>query len=600
MDSNLNSPNLLEMQQQLLEMQSIIASFQQPAQPSAEQLQSEQPTSTTEDQIMVDTLHSLETRPDYSWVPSPILTEVLRLNSSLFQTPVLPDEDRRTMIEKYPGLRGIQYQPPDTIPMAAQKMQKFHTKQDMSLKRLQYLLSAVFRPMDVLGLELSKDTNNGNLQRYLTMLLDCRTLLLNVSSQITEMRNNLALQAINPTFKTSTTSTTTYTMDQTAFQALIVQQTSASQAVRNAGQLRTKKRFNPNQQQSQTSTFQPNQFFRSGPSSLQGGYLNNNNTNSNFRSNNQTSNNKPRGLNSNNSNSFVTNRRWSAQPILYSVDHTFNRRMAAQSHQTGISNSIFISASSPKFTNINPPIQQPTTSIITTRNQHAIEQRSNRISLRSEQSRLLQQYVCHPEEKRWITTSIQPKKPQSIYSCTSLQNGNTTRSDQINKEKQLLNIHRPFRCVFTHPSTHRLSQVPTLPLARYDLPVLHHSVRPFSSPMVIHQTYQADSRMGTISTNSTECVSRRLDYHSRQCTSSDTAHNFSPSEARIIGLACQSPKIQPSTHSTDRTPRLLIGYYNNDSTTSREEVTGSSTQHPATVETPSPITSYNSQSHHAD
>jgi hypothetical protein len=56
-------------------------------------------------------------------------------------------------------------------------MNKYQIKQDMSLKRLQYLLSGVFRPLDVLGLEISQDINNENIQRYLHMLKDCRTLV---------------------------------------------------------------------------------------------------------------------------------------------------------------------------------------------------------------------------------------------------------------------------------------------------------------------------------------------------------------------------------------------------------------------------------------
>ncbi|KAI8071823.1 hypothetical protein BDF21DRAFT_401134 [Thamnidium elegans] len=43
----------------------------------------------------------------------------------------------------------ILYQLPDTIPSAARRMNKCQSKQDMSLKRLQYLVSGAFRPVDV-------------------------------------------------------------------------------------------------------------------------------------------------------------------------------------------------------------------------------------------------------------------------------------------------------------------------------------------------------------------------------------------------------------------------------------------------------------------
>ncbi|KAG2206637.1 hypothetical protein INT45_007412 [Circinella minor] len=77
---------------------------------------------------------------------------------------MLTDDERRKKINQYPNIDNLQYQPPDTIPTAAHKMNKYQVKQDMSLKCLQYLLSGVFRPLDVLGLEISQDTNNANIQ----------------------------------------------------------------------------------------------------------------------------------------------------------------------------------------------------------------------------------------------------------------------------------------------------------------------------------------------------------------------------------------------------------------------------------------------------
>jgi hypothetical protein len=73
----------------------------------------------------------------------------------------------------------------------------------MSFKRLQHLPSGFFRPLDILGLEISQDVNNDNVQHYLHMLKDCRTLLLNVSAQINDMRNNIAFQATNLSFSSN-------------------------------------------------------------------------------------------------------------------------------------------------------------------------------------------------------------------------------------------------------------------------------------------------------------------------------------------------------------------------------------------------------------
>jgi hypothetical protein len=103
-------------------------------------------------------------------------------------------------------------------------MNKYKSKQDMLFKRLQYMLSGVFRPLDVDGLKLSQDVNSDNTQRYLHMLKDCRSLLLNISAQINDMRNNIAFQAINPSFSSRAVSNTNHnvTMSPAEFQAALV------------------------------------------------------------------------------------------------------------------------------------------------------------------------------------------------------------------------------------------------------------------------------------------------------------------------------------------------------------------------------------------
>ncbi|KAL4210709.1 hypothetical protein AB4K20DRAFT_1986147 [Rhizopus microsporus] len=105
---------------------------------------------------------------------------------------------------------NVQYQPPNAIPDAAHRMKPPQTKQDMALKRLQYLISGIFCPLNIFGHEISLDNENANIQRYLTILADCHTLLLNLSSQVNNMRNTMAFQTINPTFKSTAAPTKMY------------------------------------------------------------------------------------------------------------------------------------------------------------------------------------------------------------------------------------------------------------------------------------------------------------------------------------------------------------------------------------------------------
>ncbi|KAG1039639.1 hypothetical protein G6F43_012455 [Rhizopus delemar] len=228
----------------------------------------------------------------------------MHLDCPFFSSELLQERERRDIIDSYPAMRDAEYQTPDTIPMATRNIKKFPAKlkHDVSLKRLQYLVSGIFRPLDVLALEISRDHHNPNVQRYLEMLADARLLLLNLSAQMNEMRNTLAFQAMNPSFTSPNNSTdnNNYTMSLTDFQAALAQQTTAFQTYNKATYANKKPRFNQQPQFQQRSSFNhtpPNQFFRPGPSSQQGGY----NQQSNFQfkpnSHNNRSNNNDRSTN---------------------------------------------------------------------------------------------------------------------------------------------------------------------------------------------------------------------------------------------------------------------------------------------------------------
>ncbi|KAI9271650.1 hypothetical protein BDA99DRAFT_545887 [Phascolomyces articulosus] len=274
MDSTTNSTSndqYVAMQQRIVQLEQMLA--QTASQSSTEQQPSDNSTTL---------LHL---------VPFSISSEILQLDSSLFPTKMLTDEERKKLIDQYPNIDNLHYQTPDTIPTAARKMNKYQTKQDMSFKRLQYLLSGIFRPLDVLGLEISQEVNNPNVQRYLYMLKDCRALLLNVSAQINDMRNNIAFQAINPYFSTSNIANNNkFTMSPIEFQEALVQQSTTTKAIRSA----------------------ISSVFRSGPSSQQGGYpnynkYNNNGNTSNHNSNYDSSNNYIGGSGNSNSSSNSSN-----------------------------------------------------------------------------------------------------------------------------------------------------------------------------------------------------------------------------------------------------------------------------------------------------
>lgn len=287
-------------EEQLQIMQQQLAALQ-------EQLHSGTPTPMqSADDTATSPLHAMGARPHYDWSPSETVTGLMALDVPLNNTPSLSDSERKSIIESYPPMANMDYKPPATIPSAERLMTKGQRYEDNAIKQLQYVHSATYRPLDIFIHELiTTEQGNPNLERYCSMLHDIRRLMLHTGSTATQMRNNIALRAVDPSFSLKTNETN-YTLPLDEFQTTLVQQTAAKKATREATTNRHR-RFPTSRHGTSSSSFSnvsDRQFFRSGPPSEQGGYnkISSNNSNSNY-SNNQYSNN-----NSNNNNTNTNGR----------------------------------------------------------------------------------------------------------------------------------------------------------------------------------------------------------------------------------------------------------------------------------------------------
>lgn len=88
---------------------------------------------------------------------------------------------------------------------------------------------------------------------------------------MTQARTNIALRAVNPSFSLNANADVNYTLPLDEFQQTLIQQTAARKATREAFASRR-------QRGTRRNVSSDNQFFRSGPSSQQGGFFNNNAT----------------------------------------------------------------------------------------------------------------------------------------------------------------------------------------------------------------------------------------------------------------------------------------------------------------------------------
>ncbi|CEP09384.1 hypothetical protein [Parasitella parasitica] len=244
----------------------------------------------SEDNTAATTLHSLSTRPHYEWTQSEVQVNILQMDIPIHSSSKpMTTADRRSIIETYPPVAQLEYRSPATLPSAEQAMNQGEKMEDNSLKQLQYQASAILCPLDVLGHEmLTHDSNNANLERFCTILVDMRSLvLIDLCSTIAQAHSNIAYRAINPTFTLKAEPEVGYTVPPEEFQQGINQQTATKKAIRKASSFRRpRRRFHNSYSSSGSYSNESNQqFFWQGPPSQQGGFNGNSTNNSNFSSN---------------------------------------------------------------------------------------------------------------------------------------------------------------------------------------------------------------------------------------------------------------------------------------------------------------------------
>ncbi|OAD07854.1 hypothetical protein MUCCIDRAFT_158110 [Mucor lusitanicus CBS 277.49] len=284
------------LEEQFLALQQQFASLQAQLQAAPTPMQSADDTAMPTpmqpgEHAAMPTLHSVETRPHYDWSPSDALMDLMELDTPIHTAKPMPDSERKAIIESYPPMAHLEYRAPVTVPYAERLMNRGQRYEDNALKQLQYLLSAVFRPLDILTKELfAAENGNPNLERYSIMLRDIRRLLIHVCSMMTQQRNNIALRAHDPSYRLADASEVKYTLPLDEYQQTLAQQHATKKALREATVPRRQRRFNHNSSNNNSgsaSNGSDSSFFRSGPPSVQGGFSSNNN---NFRPTNNDSN----------------------------------------------------------------------------------------------------------------------------------------------------------------------------------------------------------------------------------------------------------------------------------------------------------------------
>ncbi|KAG0737975.1 hypothetical protein G6F16_012009 [Rhizopus arrhizus] len=561
-----NNQTIATLQQQLIETRQLLDQVV-----AAQQQQADMPSATQDSQMHTNSSHlvpspwhSLGVRPQYDWVPPELLTQCLQLDQDLFSTSnLLPDDERKRLIEAYPPIRDLEYRAPATLPDAQKRMNKAQQLEDSSLREIQYMLSGVFRPLDILGHELLQATNTPAdvLQRNLNILFHARTLLSHACASLTHSRNKIAMRAVNPRFSLPTPGTNKkYTMDLNEFQSSITQQTTSAKTMKEAQHLPNQNRRQFHRQPAgnnfrvSDAPFQSNsahpgsgpQFFRSGPSSQHGGQSHHANN----------------GNHGNNQRQFNPNNPYRGRLQLFSPQWS-------QLFQNDWVNSVITHGFKIPF-HTSPPLST-----------HFHQFNHN---LSADQSQLLDTSISELLTKQAIELVDNSQdclsfiSPMFLRRLSSLQNGDSSTGLIDDRTRRLHDINRYVGCLPSPSGSSGLSALPPVPLEGSDVSIQDDSIRSLDSPLLVHQDHSSNLGMGSPTRDSSQCLPRRLDHSRQDERRSIDEHQQDSSVPYTPGLDCQLEKISTNTKDDLGTPRLRIGFSDDVSSTSGKE-----TSRPASI-----------------
>ncbi|CAO3692939.1 unnamed protein product [Umbelopsis ramanniana] len=225
-------------------------------------LQQQSPESFEQTEVQMSeapNLHNLPIRPVYDWTPSPEVAALIPTREQDIFLEPLDQESKKAVIELYPPMNGLRYTPPQRIPTAARKYNKSQLREDDSLQRIQYAISASLRPLDVLVHMLHPSLSEEDMDRVALTIHHTRMLILNSAGVANEQRANLMLRVLNPEFQ-PVAQDSNYIMSLPTLQDTLTQHAALQKAIKD---VQPKRQF-PNRFTQPAPQQQP-QFFRDGP-----------------------------------------------------------------------------------------------------------------------------------------------------------------------------------------------------------------------------------------------------------------------------------------------------------------------------------------------
>lgn len=286
------------------------------------------------------------------------------------------------------------------------------------------------------------------------------------------------------------------------------------------------------------------------------------------------------------------------------MDNNFKQLIRQHHNSTWISNSLSHTTTSNYKPNVNSSLFSRTITPYRPSNSRLVTEVSNRESVTRASPgnpKLLQLNVCHSQEGRGHPSRLQPQEIEPVLGSSTFQDGDNQGSLTINQSERLPCFSRFIRCFPSYRAPPGIKTLLTAQMKESSIPILYDSFRIGNKSLCVHQSLQAHIRALPISRLQDLRLLGRLDSGSKHKAIGPPTRSGSCSSSSTTRMDCESEEIGVNPHSITRTPRLLIEYSDNDSSSSSEEAPRHSSLYQTSVgQTYSTIPSCDTQSNNED
>lgn len=253
---------------------------------------------------------------------------------------------------------------------------------------------------------------------------------------------------------------------------------------------------------------------------------------------------------------------------------------------------------------INAPSLHTTTftrteEIASSRNCGSSSQESHRTSDKSI-TRFWKHNVCYPQTQWRLSSRVQPAQTESIYQCSSFQDGNLTTCRQALTTRRFPHFSGFTRRFSPYIGPSHIKKISTLPVAKSALSVQDYPFWPFRGSLALHSFDSTNPQVGSFTRHKGIGILGRLANHGTYGGRSSRSHQSNDLSSSTFGLVGELQKVSPPAHPGNRTFGLHAGHTLNDYKVARHQTSRSQAVDQTDLDASFSVCSQDSQPDNAD